>query len=58
MQMLGVDLATIQSVVGYADVDMNNEGVMNNIAAINEAMSRHIDGEPHTPEKITFKYLK
>ena len=31
---------------------------MNNIATINEAMSRHIDGEPHTPEKITFKYLK
>lgn len=31
---------------------------MNNIAAINDAMSRHLDGEPHTPEKITFKYLK
>ena len=29
-----------------------------NIATINEAMSRKIDGEPHTPEKITFKYLK
>ncbi len=31
---------------------------MNNISAINEAMSRHIDGQPHTPEKISFKYLK
>ena len=39
-------------------VKTDNKGVMNNIAAINEAMSRHIDGEPHTPEKITFKYLK
>jgi len=32
-------------------VKTDNKGVMNNIAAINEAMSRHIDGEPHTPEK-------
>ena len=39
-------------------VKTDNKGVMNNIAAINEAMGRHIDGEPHTPEKITFKYLK
>jgi predicted DNA-binding transcriptional regulator YafY len=31
---------------------------MNNIATINDAMSRHMDGEPHTPEKISFKYLK
>ena len=39
-------------------VKTNNRGVLNNIAAINEAMSRHIDGQPHTPEKITFQYLK
>ena len=39
-------------------VKTDNKGVMNNIAAINEAMSRHIDGQPHTPEKISFKYLK
>ena len=39
-------------------VKTDNRGVLNNIAAINEAMSRHLDGEPHTPEKITFQYLK
>lgn len=39
-------------------VKTDNKSVMNNIAAINDAMSRHLDGEPHTPEKITFKYLK
>jgi hypothetical protein len=39
-------------------VKTNNRGVLNNIAAIHEAMSRHIDGQPHTPEKITFQYLK
>lgn len=39
-------------------VKTNNRSVLNNIAAINEAMSRHRDGEIHTPEKIKFKYLK
>lgn len=39
-------------------VKTDNRGVMNNIATINDAMSRHLDGEIHTPEKITFKYLK
>ena len=39
-------------------VKTDNRGVLNNIAAINEAMSRHLDREPHTPEKITFQYLK
>ena len=39
-------------------VKTDNRGVLNNIAAINDAMSRHLDGEPHTPEKITFQYLK
>ena len=39
-------------------VKTDNRGVMNNIATINDAMTRHLDGEIHTPEKITFKYLK
>ena len=39
-------------------VKTDNRGVLNNIAAINEAMSRHLDGQPHAPEKITFQYLK
>ena len=38
-------------------VKTDNRGVLNNIAAINEAMSTNIDEQPHTPEKITFKYL-
>ena len=39
-------------------VKTDNRGVMNNIAVINDAMSYHLDGEPHTPEKISFKYTK
>jgi len=39
-------------------VKTDNRSVMNNISAINDAMSRHLDGSPHVPEKITFKYLK
>ena len=39
-------------------VKTDNKGVLNNIAVINEAMSRHIDGQPHTPEKISFLYTK
>ena len=39
-------------------VKTDNRSVLNNISAINEAMCRHIDGQPHTPEKISFKYLK
>ncbi len=35
-----------------------NRGVLNNIATINDAMSYHLDGFSHTPEKISFKYLK
>jgi len=38
-------------------VKTDNRGVLNNIAAVDEAMSTNIDGQPHTPEKITFKYL-
>lgn len=39
-------------------VKTDNQGVLNNIAAINDAMSKHLDGQPHTPEKITFKYMR
>lgn len=39
-------------------VKTNNRQVLRNIAAINEAMSCKIDGQPHTPEKISFQYLK
>ena len=39
-------------------VKTDNAGVLNNIAAINAAMSRHLEGELHTPEKITFQYMK
>lgn len=39
-------------------VKTDNQGVLNNIAAINGAMSKHLDGQPHTPEKITFKYMR
>ena len=39
-------------------VKTNNRQVLSNIATINEAMSRKIDGESHIPEKISFKYLK
>ena len=39
-------------------VKTDNQGVLNNIAAINDAMSKHLDGRPHTPEKITFKYMR
>ncbi len=39
-------------------IKTTNRGVLNNIATINDAMSRHLDRFPHTPEKISFKYLK
>ena len=35
-----------------------NNAVLGNIATINDAMSKMIDGEKHVPEKITFKYVK
>lgn len=38
-------------------VRTNNAEVINNIAVINEAMSKELEGEKHTPEKISFKYL-
>ena len=39
-------------------VRTNNAEVMNNIADINEAISKELKGEKHIPEKISFKYLK
>ena len=39
-------------------IKTNNKGVLNNVAIINEAMSRKMDGKEHVPEKISFKYLK
>ena len=35
-----------------------NKGILNNLSTINDAMSRNLDGLPHTPQKISFKYLK
>jgi len=39
-------------------VKTNNRSVLNNIAIINDAMSRRLNGKSHKPEKISFKYLK
>lgn len=39
-------------------VKTTNDNVFYNVATINEAMSKNIDGEPHTPSKISFKYQK
>ncbi len=39
-------------------VKTSNKSVLNNISTINEAISRELDGLPHEPEKISFKYLK
>lgn len=39
-------------------VKTNNRSVINNISSINEAMSKELEGQPHTPEKVSFKYLK
>lgn len=39
-------------------VKTSNKSVMNNIATINQAMSRRLEGQPHQPEQIAFKYLK
>lgn len=39
-------------------IKTNNKSVLFNISTINEAMSDKIEGRPHIPEKITFKYLK
>lgn len=39
-------------------VKTSNKSVLNSISTINEAMSLRLDGHTHTPEKITFQYLK
>jgi len=39
-------------------VKTNNAEVLNSISTINEAMSKELNGKKHTPEKISFKYLK
>lgn len=35
-----------------------NKSIMASISTINEAMSKHKDGKPHTPQKISFKYMR
>ena len=37
-------------------VKTNNKAVLNNVSTINYAMRRGTAADPHTPEKITFKY--
>lgn len=39
-------------------VKTSNKAVLNNISVINEAMSSRLDGKPHEPEKVSFKYLQ
>jgi len=39
-------------------VKTSNKWVSDNIGTINEAMSRRLDGKSHSPEKISFQYLK
>ncbi len=38
-------------------VKTNNKAMLHNISEINDAISRTVKGKPHTPEKISFKYL-
>ena len=38
-------------------VKTNNRSVLNSIDTINRAMSRRLNGQPHKPEKVKFKYL-
>ena len=39
-------------------VKSNQKGTMQIISNINAAMAKKQDGKPHTPQKISFKYLK
>lgn len=39
-------------------IKTNNKQVLNHISIINDAMSKELDGQPHPPQKISFKYLK
>lgn len=36
----------------------NNKNVINNISVIDAAMSKTLDGKKHTPEKISFTYIR
>lgn len=38
-------------------VKTNNRSVLNSIDTINQAMSRRLNGQPHKPEKVRFKYM-
>ncbi len=39
-------------------VRTNTQQVIGNISVIDDAMSTKLDGEKHTPEKVSFKYLQ
>jgi hypothetical protein len=39
-------------------VKTTQKGTLNIISTINAAMAKKLDGKPHTPQKISFKYLK
>lgn len=39
-------------------VKTDNKYTFRNVATINAAMSKELDGQKHVPEKITFKYMK
>ena len=39
-------------------VKTTQRGTMTIISKINAAMAKKLDGKPHTPQKISFKYLK
>jgi predicted DNA-binding transcriptional regulator YafY len=38
-------------------VKTNTRSVLNSIDTINQAMSRRLNGQPHKPEKVKFKYM-
>lgn len=63
LQALGVDLATIQSIVGHADIDMTQHylHVQKNIRLqavqkFNDAFSTE-DPDPKTPDQATGKII-
>lgn len=35
-----------------------NKNTLRNISALNDAMSKKLEGAPHTPEKVSFKYIR
>ena len=51
--------ADLQKDVFLCDrVKSMQKGTLNIISRINMAMAKKLDGKPHTPQKISFKYLK